>query len=294
LIGELSALATAFCWSGSSISFAEASLLIGSVKVNVTRLILAATLLVITLIIFAIPVDLSRSQLLNLFYSGILGLVFGDSFLFKSYEYIGARKSSLVMSTAPAIAAILAFFFLHETLLPSAIVGIVVTLVGIALVVAGRQETSSKTQRTNGLGILFAFLGACGQGGGLIAAKLAFNEGSINGLTATLVRIIAALIFLVPIAGVTGRISAPWKIYLSQKKAFGLTLLGAILGPYFGITFSLLAIAHSEVAIAATIMAIVPIIMLPLVRVIYRERLSWRAYTGAFVAVAGVAILFLV
>jgi drug/metabolite transporter (DMT)-like permease len=40
-------------------------------------------------------------------------------------------------------------------------------------------------------------------------------------------------------------------------------------------------------------MAIVPILMLPLVRIIYKEKLTWRAVLGALVAVAGVAVLFL-
>jgi drug/metabolite transporter (DMT)-like permease len=294
LLGELSALATAFCWSGSSISFAEAALRVGSVKVNVTRLILAASLLATTLLAFAIPLNVSKSQLTALFFSGILGLVFGDSFLFKSYEYNGARISSLIMSTAPAVAALLAYVFLNELLSLWAVVGIVVTLIGIALVVTGRQDVSSKFQKITGRGILFAFLGACGQGGGLITAKLAFNEGSINGLLATFIRILSALVFLIPIARFTGHYATPWHIYFTQKKAFGLTFLGAILGPYLGITFSLIAIAHSEVAIAATIMAVVPIIMLPLVKIIYKEVLNWRAYAGAFIAVAGVAILFFV
>jgi drug/metabolite transporter (DMT)-like permease len=294
LIGELSALATAFCWSGSSIAFAEAALLAGSVKVNVTRLILAGMLLAITLIVFQIPVDFSRSQLMYLFFSGFLGLVFGDSFLFKSYEYNGPRISSLIMSTAPAISAVLAFFFLRESLSPWAIVGMIVTLLGIALVIGGRQAFSSKSPRITGRGILFAFLGACGQGGGLITAKMAFNEGPMNGLTATFFRILSALIFLIPIAGLAGRYVAPWKIYFTDKKVFGLTLLGAILGPYLGITFSLIAIAHTKVAVAATIMAVVPIIMLPLMKIIYKEILNRRAYAGAIIAVAGVALLFLV
>ena len=170
----------------------------------------------------------------------------------------------------------------------------VVTLLGIALVIGGRQGISSKSLRIIGRGILFAFFGACGQGGGLITAKIAFNEGTMNGLTATFVRILSALIFLIPIAGLGGRYVAPWKIYIADKKVFGLTLLGAILGPYLGITFSLIAIAHTKVAVAATIMAIVPIIMLPLMKIIYKEILNWRAYAGAIIAVTGVALLFLV
>ena len=72
-----------------------------------------------------------------------------------------------------------------------------------------------------------------------------------------------------------------------------MVVLGSIVGPFLGISFSLLAIKHTAVGIAATLMATVPIMMLPLVRVIYRERLSWKAILGAIVAVIGVAVLFL-
>jgi drug/metabolite transporter (DMT)-like permease len=39
-------------------------------------------------------------------------------------------------------------------------------------------------------------------------------------------------------------------------------------------------------------MSTMPIIMLPYVRYVYKEHLSWRAIAGAFIAVAGVTILF--
>jgi drug/metabolite transporter (DMT)-like permease len=73
----------------------------------------------------------------------------------------------------------------------------------------------------------------------------------------------------------------------------GLTLVGAFLGPYLGVTLSLVAISYTKVGIAATLMATVPIMMLPLVKYIQKEVLSWRAIVGAFAAVGGVAILFL-
>jgi drug/metabolite transporter (DMT)-like permease len=293
LLGELSALATALCWSGSSISFAEATLRVGSVKVNVTRLILAAALIGTTLFLFGVPLKLSISQTANLSISGVLGLVFGDTFLFKSYEYNSARISALIMSSAPAIAGFLAYAFLGESLAIGGFLGMAVTLAGIALVVSGRSEPNSRVSRLTGAGIFYAFLGACGQAAGLITAKLAFNEGPINGLAATLVRILSALILLVPAAVISGHYRSPWKIFSGQRTAFGLTLLGAILGPCLGITFSLIAVAHAKVAIAATIMATVPIIMLPLVKLIYDEDLNWRAYSGALIAVIGVGILFL-
>jgi drug/metabolite transporter (DMT)-like permease len=71
-----------------------------------------------------------------------------------------------------------------------------------------------------------------------------------------------------------------------------LTLLGAFLGPFLGITLSLVSVANTTVGIAATLMATVPILMLPLVKYIQKDHISWRAVLGAAIAVAGVAILF--
>jgi drug/metabolite transporter (DMT)-like permease len=72
-----------------------------------------------------------------------------------------------------------------------------------------------------------------------------------------------------------------------------LTALGSVLGPFIGITLSLLAVQHTKVGIAATLIATVPIIMLPMVHFIYREHLTPRSILGACIAVAGVAVLFL-
>ena len=293
LIGEISALITAVCWSGSSIAFAGATTRVGSVYVNVARLLIAAFVLALIVLLFGISLSVSSTQLIYLAASGLIGLVFGDTFLFKSYEYNGARISALIMSTAPAISAVLAYLFLDELLAIWGIVGIGVTLAGIALVVMGRTEPHSTVARMSGVGVFYALLGAAGQGGGLILAKMAFAESTINGIAATLIRIVAAILVLLPLSRLTGRFKTPIAVFSSDRRAFGLTVLGAILGPCLGITFSLISIAHTDVAVAATLMATVPILMLPLVRIIYREELTWRAYSGAFIAVAGVAILFL-
>ena len=73
----------------------------------------------------------------------------------------------------------------------------------------------------------------------------------------------------------------------------GRPLAGSFTGPFLGISFSLIAVAHTKIGIAATLMATVPIMMLPLVKVIHNEHLSAKAIGGAIIAVAGVAILFI-
>jgi len=53
------------------------------------------------------------------------------------------------------------------------------------------------------------------------------------------------------------------------------------------------AVSHTQAGIAATLMAPVPVFILPLVRIVYGEQVSLRAGLGAIIAVGGVALLFL-
>ncbi len=293
LIGELFALVTAFCWSGSSFAFTEASKRLGSLQLNILRLILAGIFLFITIFALGISLKLSSPQIMNLAISGVIGFVFGDSFLFKAFQHIGARIGMLLMSLTPLISALLAFIFLGEIITSWGIAGIFITIGGVTLVVFERKEIPSGKYKISKIGILFGILGAVGQAVGMIFTKEAFNLGDINGFAASFIRIASAVIILLPMMILSGRFKNPVKVLSGDVKAFTSTLTGTILGPYFGVTFSLLAVAHAKVGIAATLMTTSPIIMLPIAHYVYKERLNWRAIGGAVLAVAGVAILFL-
>lgn len=293
LLGEIFALLTAVLWSATSIVFTEASRRVGSLYVNISRLLLAVFYLSITIFLFKLDFKLSSSQIINLIVSGFAGLVIGDTFLFKSFQHIGARLSMLIMAAAPGISAILAFFFLNEIISFIGIVGMVITVSGIAMVVLQRKERPPAKYKVDYSGVIYALIGALGQAVGLVFAKLAFNEGEINGFIAAFVRITSSIIFLYPLFLFAKRIKNPFIIFRKDKKAFVFTVIGSIIGPFFGITFSLISVSHTKIGIASTLMATVPIIMLPMVRLYYKEKLSWFSILGAFIAVGGIAMLFL-
>lgn len=290
-LGELSALLTAFLWSGTSIAFSSAAEKIGSLQLNINRMIFASLFLIATILIMGYKFDLSNSQFASLVISGVIGLVIGDSFLFKSYQMIGARISMLLMALSPGMSTLLAFIFLGERIAFLGLIGILVTILGIALVVLERNSNSK--YKITKLGIFYGILGAMGQAGGLIFAKFAFEEGHIAGFIATFIRVFSSVIIFLPIMMLLKKYKNPYKIFTSNKSALGVTLVGTILGPFLGITFSLIAVENTKVGIAATLMSTMPIIMLPMVKYIYKEKLSWRSVTGAIVAVAGVALIFL-
>ncbi len=292
LIGEFSALAAAFFWAGISIVFTAVAFKIGVVQLNIDRMILAATFLLITIAAFSIDYTVNLNQLIFLTISGFIGLVLGDSFLFKSFQEIGPRLTMLIYSINPAIAAILAYFFLDEVMEIMGIVGVVVALTGIGVVVMEKPRASDKFKITR-KGLIYGLLGATGQAVGLIFAKGAYNYGDIHSITATFVRITSAAIIMLPIGLILRKYKNPLKLYLRERKTFSLVVLGSIMGPYLGISLSFVALTHTKIGIAATLMSTVPVIVLPLSWYFYKEKLSFISIAGAFITVAGIAMLFL-
>jgi len=294
-LGEISALLTACFWSGSSIAFAEATRRVSPFQVNIVRLLLAACYLGLVVTLAGIDLHLSTSQCIYLGLSGIIGFSLGDTFLFLAFQRIGARMTMLVMSLAPAVAAGLAYIILGENLSALGVAGILLTILGICVVILERKEFDDDSAKVtiSPVAILLALLAAIGQGSGLVCAKMAFREGHVNGFAATLVRIIASLIVLVPFTVIAGKLKEPVTTFRSDTKAFYYTVLGSIFGPFLGVVGSLIAIQYTKIGIAATLMATTPLLMLPLVHLIHKEHIGWQAYVGAFIAVAGVAVLFL-
>jgi len=292
-IGEFAALATAFCWSGSSMAFTAASERIGSMQVNINRMILGSILLALTILLMNLNYNISSTQVKYLVISGFVGFVIGDSFLFKAFQLIGARLGMLLMSLVPAFSTVMGYFFLNEFLQVWGILGIIVTLFGIALVILDKKPNPTSKYKLTKTGVIYGVMGALGQASGLIFAKLAFADGQINGFVATFVRLTSAIIIFFPLALLAGRYKNPVKLYSKNIKALWFTLTGTVFGPFLGVTASLIAISNTKVGIASTIMATVPVLMLPLVVLIYKEKLNWRSVVGAVLAVAGVAILFL-
>lgn len=295
-LGELAALATSVCWSFTSTFFTLAGRMVGPVVVNRVRLLLALLFLTLSHWLFGIPlpfgVEAWRWGWLAL--SGILGLVLGDAFLFQAFVWIGPRLSMLLMSLAPVIATVLAWIFLDEKLSALQLAGIVLTVAGIAWVVA-RQPGDAATRphgRTYKLGILCGLGAATGQALGLITAKIGL-AGDFPALSGTLMRMLAATAVLWGVTLLLGQARITVQRLRQQPGALRFLLAGAFFGPFIGVTLSLFAVQQTEVGIASTLMALPPIFLIPISRLVFHEQVGRRAVMGTVAAVAGVAMLAL-
>jgi len=293
-LGEFAALLTAFFWTITSLAFESASNKIGSVAVNILRLFIAFVFLSVFTLIrrgFILPVDATRENWIWLTLSGLVGFVFGDLFLFKSYTMIGSRFSMLIMTLVPPITAFFGFLILGEKLTMFHYLGMTLTFAGIAMAIFSRPAKGEKLSlKLSPLGILYAIGGAIGQALGLVLSK--FGMKDYDPFAATQIRIIAGISGYVLLVTVLSRWANVFNA-TRNKSGMVLTSVGAFFGPFLGVSFSLVAIKYTEAGIASTIMALVPVfIILPAV-VLFKQKVTVPEILGAIVSVAGVALFFL-
>jgi drug/metabolite transporter (DMT)-like permease len=291
--GQIAALGAAGCWALTALAFEAASRRVGSLPVNLVRLPIAFVFL--TLAGWAsrglpLPVDASQHAWLWLTLSGLVGFSLGDLCLYRAYLLLGSRLSTLMMSLVPPLAALIGWIGLGETLSGRDLLGMGLVVGGIAWAVLERRASADLGSPRSPAGIALGFGAALGQAGGLILSKIGI--GSLSPFAANQIRVLAGMAgfsLLFTALRIWPRVGAA----VRDGKALGFASLGAFFGPFLGVSLSLVAIRATAAGVAASLMATTPILILPLVVVLRRERVGLGGLGGAVVAVAGVALLFL-
>ncbi len=288
-IGELAGLGTALLWVVSTLAFTAASRRIGATRVNLTRTIGAATVLLCLQVLLARnPLAVGVEAAAWLAASGVIGLAIGDQCLFTAYVLVGPRVGSLLMTLAPGLAAIMAWSALDESMSALSVTGLLVTTAGVGWVSASRGPAGAAGAIST-RGIVLGVAAAACQAGGMLTAKLGMSEG-LDPLGALTIRMVAAVAVIVPLAWCVGG-RATNEEARPVRAAWRPLVLGTLAGPVGGVYLSLVAIEHVPLGVATTLMGLVPVLILPVTRLLHKERISTRAVLGAIIAVAGIALL---
>lgn len=307
--GEIIAIGVAFLWTLSAMFFENAGRRIGSLNLNLIKLLTAFIMLGTTLFCMSghfIPVQANRAAWVWMILSGLVGFVFGDYFLFKSYIYIDARYSQLMMTLAPPISAISSYLLIGEQMQGLSIIGMLVCLTGIAISILKKGNDTPKHHQAFELklpwrGVLCAFLAAIGQGLGIVLSKqgmLAYetvcqiDNSFYISFAATQMRIIAGIVGFSLLIICSGGLRSFLNSFKNHK-GIGIAVVGSIFGPFLGVSLSLLAVQHANTAVASTIMAMVPIIILLPDRLFLKRKITRAEVLGALISVAGVSLFFI-
>lgn len=293
-LGEIFALLTAIFWTITALAFESASMKVGSLVVNIIRLLIGFIFLSLYTLIARnkfLPTDANLEQWIWLSISGFIGFTLGDLFLLKSFTIIGSRVAMLIMALVPPIAALLGWSILGERLTLLSLFGMVLTFAGISLAIFNKEEDTKKISLKFSLnGLLLALGGAIGQALGLVLSK--YGMDGYDAFASTQIRIISGIFGFSVLISILKR----WKpVYQALYHKHGMTriVLGSLFGPFLGVSFSLLALKHTQAGIASTIMAIVPVLIIVPAVLLFKQKVTWIEAIGALISVIGVSLFFI-
>ena len=294
ILGELISLGTAFFWTFTAIGFENAGRRVGSLPVNIIRLVIGMVLLTLTIFIMTgsfIPIGVGAYSWNMLLISGVIGLVIGDLFLFQAFVDIGGRISLLIYCSVPIMTAILGYFIFDEIFDFLTILGMVITLSAISVVVLSKRSEKKTFEPHVIKGITFAFIGAVAQSFGLVFSKLGMGE-SLGAFEATQMRVIAALFtFIIYIS-----IKKEWgNVFgaLKDKVAMKYVIIGSIFGPFLGVSSSLLAMRYTTIGVSTTIAQLNVILIIPFSIWLFKDKVKIIEIIASVAAFSGVVLLFL-
>jgi len=298
--GEIAGVLTAVFWTVTALAFESAGKKVGSLAVNLIRLVIAFFLVGTYSWIargFFFPTDATVYNWKWLALSGLVGFVIGDLMLFESYLFIGARVAMLIMALAPPFAAFIGWLMLGEVLTPMNWLGMAITMSGIVIVILKREKKEENGSVKRKLasnysipGLLLALGGALGQAAGLVISKK--GMGDYDAFSATQIRVLTGVIGFSILFFFMKRWPRVWSA-LKNGSAMKRISLGAFFGPFLGVSFSLLAVQNTQTGIAATLMAIVPVLIIAPSIILFKEKVNWKEIVGAIITVSGVALFFL-
>ena len=294
-VGELAALGTALLWTLSTLTMTAGGKRVGALAGSLHRLILGCVLMMAYGYVLRgrwLPSDALPRTWLLLGISGFFGFFLCDICCLKSMLLIGPRRAILIQSLTPPMAAVLSWVCIHDALAPRQWAAMGITLAGVLWVVLEQPDEDGRLRPPQHwrLGIALAVFAAAMQAVGLVFSKEGI--GDYDAVAATLIRGLAAL----PGYVVVITLSRRWPAMLAAARHVPAMLAlgaGAVLGPFAGVAMYMVALRHAPTGVVATIIATMPVLILPFSIFIYHERVSPRAVGGAILAVVGVALLVL-
>ncbi|NPA90893.1 MAG: DMT family transporter [Chloroflexi bacterium] len=290
--GELAALGASVCFTFGPTFFTLAGRELGGITVNRMRLLLGTLYLVLFhWLYYGTPFPPGPKEALGyLLLSGAVGMGLGDAFMLSAFVCLGPRMTLLILNLSPVLATVAAWVLFQEHLSLEQLMAIGLVLGGVSWVVLERGEANEEGERPLRYpirGIIYAVIAAVVGTIGTLLAKQGLRLG-LPPISGSMVRLFGGMLVTWVWTTLSGQFWATWRAFLSRPRAFLFTALGVLIGPVLGMTLMLVAMNLVPLGIATTLASLAPVLILPIGRWIFKERISGQAIVGTLLATAGV------
>jgi drug/metabolite transporter (DMT)-like permease len=290
---EAMALLAAACWAVSSLFSAGPSQRLGAFAFSRWRMLFAAGILWSLALLGGGWRSLDVSALGLLAVSGVIGIFIGDTALFACMNRLGPRRSGVLFATHAVFSGVMAWLWLGERLWGWALVGsgLLVGGVMVAILWGKRGDEAHGWEQTRGrlvVGVSLGLVAALCQSVATLMLKPLMASG-IDAVAASAVRMSLALAAhgLLWVSGWGGaRAQAPIRWHDAA-----MVFMSAAVAMALGMTLILQAMHLGQAGLVAVLSSVTPILILPLLWVVYRRRPAAAAWGGALMAVLGTALI---
>jgi len=290
---EWMALAAATCWAVGSLISAPASAHLGAFAFTRWRMACAASMLWAVALVTGGWQQLPFDALGLLATSGMIGILIGDTALFAAMNRLGPRRAGVLFATHALFSAVLAYFWLGETLWGWTLIGsgLLVSGVMIAILFGKRaaeqhhwEAPTDQWRQGVALGLLSALCQALST---LMIKPLMATD--IDAVAASAVRMSAALVCHLVLLWAGFKVA---RTYLPMTtKVFSMVAFNAFLSMGVGMTLILQALKYGDAGLVAMLSSVSPVVVLPLLWLVYRRRPAVGAWLGALLTVSGTLLI---
>ena len=306
-VGEIISLVVAVSWTVTALFAEVGSKRLGSLQMNVIRMVLSLLMLGTTLWWFTgspVPLYADGKAWFWLSLSGFVGYLLGDYCLFNSYIWIGSRFGQLFMTLAPPTAALFGWMLLGETLAWNALLGMLVTLTGIGISVLNKGTSNKLSLKLPLKGVLFGIGAGVGQGVGLVLSKVGMTHyemsipageemvADLMPFASTFIRAVTGAVGFLIVMGMQKQFHT-LVACVRDGKGMNAAVWATITGPFIGVSLSLMAVQYTEAGIASTLMALTPVFIIWPAHFFFGQKVTFKEVVGACISVIGVSLFFI-
>jgi len=299
MIGELTALGAALCWTFSAVLYKKALAQTKPISANIVRctgtsliLVLIFTLMGKIHIFASLPVN----AILLASVSGVIGLGLGDTLYMTSLEILGVARAVTITATYPLFSLVWAYLLAGETITLPVIFGAAAIVFGIWLLTSGEEEQNMgndggwKKLRVKGL--IIALITAIVWSVSISMINLAVKAAAsleqayaINTLRIATVAIF--LLALVPFGNVKSSVRKVGLKTVAMLLTGGLIAIGV---GWFLLTTSFIYIPEAQ---AVPISSTTPLFSTLFDAIFLREKVTAKVALGSIIVVAGIFLVFI-
>lgn len=287
MLAVVLSLGAAACFAASTMFINSVTGRVGPLQLSRWQMSLAFLMTSFVVLITGTWQTLDLPMILWLTASSASGIMIGSLTYIATIQYTGPRISALLFTTASPFALALGYSVRSETIGLAQAAGVGLIVAGIALAVLGpKQNEGARTPKPLWIGIGLGLVTAFTQSLGSLLARPAMLAGA-DPVAAMVVRSGTGALFFILLLALPAFRPAGLPSLLSMRWIG----LSALAGMVLGMSFLMAALARGDVGIVTTLSSTMPILILPMVWIVYRRVPTPFAWVGAALAVVGTALI---